>query len=308
MPKLSIIVPIYNVEKDLPKCIDSVLAQTFEEFELILINDGSPDKCAEIMEQYAKIDKRIITVHQENMGVSAARNAGLRIATGQYVGFIDPDGWIRPSMYQTMITVAEEFSLDIVCCNWCENEIEHECSIKQFTIFDSETFYIHMFDIPKTYSDCVWNKLYRKDFIGTREFTKGIKQAEDYLFLCDIYNPNGKMGYIPECLYLGYDRPGSASNSGTWKRMQALEVRKNVVEKYKKISKRIYQAAVVECLDLAMRFKSNMINEKETEEHIRYVEVFISDFIKKNAKAIIFSTAIYWKTKLVYLVKALKKW
>ena len=91
MPKLSIIVPIYNVEADLPKCIESILAQNYKDFELILINDGSPDNCMQIIEQYKQKDPRIISIHQKNKGVSAARNAGLSIATGEYIGFIDAD-------------------------------------------------------------------------------------------------------------------------------------------------------------------------------------------------------------------------
>ena len=91
MPKISIIVPVYNTEKYLPRCIDSILNQTFKDFELILINDGSTDLSAEIIEDYARMDKRIKTLHIENSGQGAARNRGLDIATGDYIGFVDSD-------------------------------------------------------------------------------------------------------------------------------------------------------------------------------------------------------------------------
>ena len=100
---LSIIVPIYNVEEFLPRCLDSILVQTFTDFELILIDDGSPDRCGKIIDEYAKVDSRIVVVHQENRGVSAARNEGLRIAQGRYIGFVDPDDWIEPNMYETLL-------------------------------------------------------------------------------------------------------------------------------------------------------------------------------------------------------------
>ena len=104
---LSVIVPIYNVEKYLPKCIDSILAQNYSEIEVILVDDGSPDGCPEICDNYAEKDKRIVVIHQKNLGVSAARNAGLKAAHGEYIGFVDPDDWISPSMYQEMITALD---------------------------------------------------------------------------------------------------------------------------------------------------------------------------------------------------------
>lgn len=97
---ISIIVPIYKVEKFLPKCIESILNQTYSDFELILVDDGSPDKCPEICDEYAAKDQRIIVIHQKNSGVSAARNAGLKRAKGQYIGFVDPDDFVAPDMYE----------------------------------------------------------------------------------------------------------------------------------------------------------------------------------------------------------------
>ena len=116
MPELSVIVPVYKVEKYLSKCIDSILAQTFTDFELILIDDGSPDRCGEICDEYAAKDSRIIVIHQQNKGVSAARNAGLEIAKGKYIGFVDSDDWIEPEMYQILIATANETASELVIC------------------------------------------------------------------------------------------------------------------------------------------------------------------------------------------------
>ena len=91
--ELSIIVPIYNVERWLKRCLDSILTQTFNNFELILVDDGSPDKCSEIIEKYIRKDKRVVAIYQNNRGVSAARNAGLKIAQGEFIAFVDPDDW-----------------------------------------------------------------------------------------------------------------------------------------------------------------------------------------------------------------------
>lgn len=104
-PKISIIVPVYEVEPYIHKCVDSILAQTFTDFELILVDDGSPDNCGEICDEYEENDSRIRVIHKENGGPSSARNAGLNIAKGDYIGFVDSDDWIETDMYEMLICV-----------------------------------------------------------------------------------------------------------------------------------------------------------------------------------------------------------
>lgn len=113
-PKISIIVPIYNVENYLEKCIDSIVAQSFKDFELILVNDGSTDQSGEICEKYAEKDNRITVIHQENKGVSAARNTGINRAKGEYIGFVDPDDDIEPDMYKELYEQAHINNADMV--------------------------------------------------------------------------------------------------------------------------------------------------------------------------------------------------
>lgn len=123
MPQLSIIIPVYNVEQYLQRCINSILNQTFTDFEAIFINDGSPDNCGKILDEYAEKDNRIVVIHQDNQGVSAARNAGIRIAQGVYLGFVDPDDFIESTMYEKMIDLMVTNNSDIVCCRF-KNLIE----------------------------------------------------------------------------------------------------------------------------------------------------------------------------------------
>ena len=99
MPKISVIVPVYNTEKYLHRCVDSILAQTFTDFELLLVNDGSPDKSGEICDEYAQKDTRVRVFHKENGGVSSARNLGLENAQGKWITYVDGDDWIEPTMY-----------------------------------------------------------------------------------------------------------------------------------------------------------------------------------------------------------------
>lgn len=102
MPTISVIVPVYNVEPYLRQCVDSILGQTFRDFELILVDDGSPDGCPAICDEYAKMDSRVKVIHKENGGLSSARNAGLDVAKGKYIAFVDSDDWIHPEMSETM--------------------------------------------------------------------------------------------------------------------------------------------------------------------------------------------------------------
>ena len=102
MPEISIIVPVYKVEAYLQTCIDSILAQTFQDFELILVDDGSPDNCPVICDEAARKDPRVRVLHQQNAGISAARNAGLKIAQGNWLGFVDSDDFVAPEFYETL--------------------------------------------------------------------------------------------------------------------------------------------------------------------------------------------------------------
>ena len=117
MPKLSIIVPVYKAEKHLSRCVNSILNQTFNDLELILVDDGSPDKCPELCDQFAQQDARVRVIHKENGGVSTARNAGLAAVCGMYIAFVDSDDWLEPDMYEKMMAVADQYDCDVVMCD-----------------------------------------------------------------------------------------------------------------------------------------------------------------------------------------------
>ena len=117
MPRLSIIVPVYKVEKYIHKCVDSILNQTFTDFELILVDDGSPDNCGRICDEYAEKDSRVRVIHKENGGLSDARNYGIDAAEGSILGFVDSDDMIDNDMYDQMIRFLDNNELDIVCCD-----------------------------------------------------------------------------------------------------------------------------------------------------------------------------------------------
>jgi glycosyltransferase involved in cell wall biosynthesis len=126
LPKISVIIPVYNVEKYLHRCVDSVLNQTIQDFEIILINDGSTDHSGQICNDFAQKDKRITVIHKKNARVAAARNDGIRSAKGKYVSFIDSDDWIEPEMFQEMLNKAEELNLDFIMCDYKKKSDEYE--------------------------------------------------------------------------------------------------------------------------------------------------------------------------------------
>jgi glycosyltransferase involved in cell wall biosynthesis len=145
IPKLSIIVPIYNVEQFIERCVKSILDQTFMDFELILVNDGSKDNCPVICDNYAKKDSRIIVIHKKNEGLVSARKAGLGIANGDYIGYVDSDDWIDPRMFERMYAAAIEYGVDIVSCDFYISSIDGDIPCR----LNTRTGYYSKLDLEK---------------------------------------------------------------------------------------------------------------------------------------------------------------
>jgi glycosyltransferase involved in cell wall biosynthesis len=213
MPTISIIVPIYNVDKYLSKCIESILVQTYTDFELILINDGSEDNCRRICEEYAGIDKRIKVIHKENGGVSSARNRGIKIATGEFLAFVDPDDTIEPNMYEVLIHTADEYKADVVVCPYKTiNLIKGSSSISRvwknvhcsLNKRDIENDLLPLIIIDKTYSlVSSVNKLYRKQIFDTFDifFNESINFGEDERLNIKLLTLINNLVFIKEPLY-----------------------------------------------------------------------------------------------------------
>lgn len=217
MPELSIIVPVYKVEKYLPKCIDSILAQTFRDYELILIDDGSPDNCGTICDEYAAKDDRIIVIHQKNQGVSAARNAGLDIARGTYLGFVDSDDWIEPEMYETMISTAKEKQVDVVICGinyYEENGTYIRSGLTGEDTYQGEQMLISLYGMPNPLGGGCCNKVIKSAIVSECRFRVDIAMAEDWLFLFDCFHYCQNGIKLPKALYNVCERTDSATRCG----------------------------------------------------------------------------------------------
>lgn len=204
--KISIIVPIYNVEKYISKCIDSIINQTYRDLEIILVDDGSPDKCGIICDKYASFDKRIIVIHKQNGGLSSARNAGLDVATGSYVGFVDSDDWIESTMYEEMISMFDNDGVDLVECGInliSDRSIKLYEAGKNEIISGHDALFMHLDllkrgdqTMPRT---AVWSKLFRKDFWNDRRFPNG-KIHEDYMLTVEALYYANKVALVKKGL------------------------------------------------------------------------------------------------------------
>lgn len=206
-PKISIIVPIYKVEQYLSRCIDSILNQTFQEFELILVNDGSPDNCGQICETYALKDERIKVIHKENGGLSDARNAGLDICSGEYIGFIDSDDFIHPRMYERLYNVLRKSEALIAQCDfqYFKNieEISKNAVTNEFKIYDYKEAIAGLIDNHLLVAN-VWNKLYHKSLFGNIRFPKGKIHEDEYVTYKLFYYAK-KIARVEDKLYFYYN-------------------------------------------------------------------------------------------------------
>lgn len=186
---ISIIVPVYNAEKYLINTVDSILAQTYKEFELILVDDGSKDSSLKLCNAILKKDERVIVLHQENQGASAARNAGIKIAKGKYICFIDSDDYIEKDMLECLITNAENYNVDISCCGLVQVALDGE--IKNHYCHGEKKYFTDMkelmgnFFINPVYKEILYgpyNKIIRREILQEVKFNKKYIVAEDLLF------------------------------------------------------------------------------------------------------------------------------
>ena len=226
--KISIIVPIYNVENYLDKCIKSIINQSFKNLEIILVDDGSPDNCPAICDEWAKKDNRIKVIHKENGGLSDARNAGLAVATGEYIAFVDSDDYIEADIYKKLLSVALNNKCDIVSCKL---RMVYENDKNFVTKDDSEDIIIYSTEdamsalIDDKIRQVVWNKLYKADIIKNIPFDVG-KHHEDEFW---SYKAIGNATKIATIDYTGYNylqRSGSIMGNGySLKRLDAVEAK-----------------------------------------------------------------------------------
>ena len=226
-PLISIIVPIYNVELYLRRCLDSVLNQTYTNLEIILVDDGSPDGCPQICDEYAVKDKRIIVIHKENGGLSAARNAGLDICKGEYISFIDSDDWVSEKYIETLFNISTKENADIAIGEYIStsgNILKEQNSIFIKT-FSSKEALFRLFSKNNTTYTISCAKLYKRELFSSLRFPIGKYHEDEFTTYILFYNSK-KIAYTSEILYYYYQRAGSiVSTRHPWDVLEFLEQR-----------------------------------------------------------------------------------
>lgn len=270
-PFISVIVPIYNVEKYLHKCIDSILNQTLKNIEIILVNDGSTDNCGKIIDEYAKKDERIIVIHKENEGQSSARNKGLDIARGEYIGFVDSDDWLHHDMYENLYNAINESNADLCICG---REAYSEDGILGYQIkLENELIDLNEYDIREYISSklfykhtvVVWNKIYKKEVIKNNNIRfedVSYVGSEDALFNYQYLLIAKKIKSIDKIGYSQLSRNGSTAT--TYKSGYMLRTA-NMIEcmyNYSKQVDKLYIYNNVSMLFLLFFYQWNISNIK----------------------------------------------
>ena len=215
---ISVIVPVYNVEKYLDNCVESIVNQTYKDLEIILVDDGSPDNCPAMCDEWAQKDSRIKVIHKENGGVSSARNIGLDNVTGEYIGFVDSDDYLKSNMYELLIENLTATNSDISVCSTFL--VDENNNIKADNIFESQV--LNQEEAVKFLSykmnNSLWNKLFKKDMFKGCRFDEGHTFGEDHLILLQVLKNVNRVSFISDSLYYYVQRSNSTTGSKFSKR------------------------------------------------------------------------------------------
>lgn len=235
--KISVIIPIYKVEEYLNRCIESVVNQTYQNLEIILVDDGSPDNCPKMCDEWAEEDGRIKVIHKENGGLSDARNAGIQVMTGDYVFFVDSDDWIHKDTLRILKKYEEKYDSDIVECKALVTSGEAEDDALEVNSLET-----HMYDTAEAMAallrdyplrQTVWNKLYKRNVVEGVLFEKG-KYHEDEFWTYQVFDRAKKILYADAELYYYFQRSDSIMGQAfSIKRLDAVEGRYRRLEMFR---------------------------------------------------------------------------
>ena len=304
MPKISVIVPVYRVEKYLGRCVNSLLGQTLSDIEIILVDDGSPDGCPALCDEFAKKDGRIKVLHKENEGLGLARNSGMSLAIGEYIAFVDSDDYVKSEMYRTLYEAAQRENADIAMCGLCciggimsakENDVQNINCFDGYTVFDGkEGIDRLMLDIsgalPKEDQDSRYGfssvkNIYRKEVLEKnkiRFLSEKEVMSEDVFFLLDFLDKCECAVGVPGAFYC-YCRNGqSLSKSYRSDRFEKcrliIDGINGVLSKrmdesvYKIYTDRLFQAyARAACMQEIQFAPSNGIDKKELDRRLKAI-------------------------------------
>lgn len=290
LKKISVILPIYNTKEELKKCLSSICNQTYNNLEIICIDDGSTDGSENVLDEFAGKDSRIIAIHQVNGGESNARNVGLRKATGEYIAFCDCDDWIDSNMYQVLIEAMEKDNLDMVASGWYKEvnekgtwkteEIKNKLSVSSDIFSRDELLkYIYMRDSYRGFA-YMWNKLYKRELLYNVNgalilFDENLKLGGDVVYLAEAALNVKKAKYINRAFYHYNQRENSGCHT------EDLERFRDWLKAYEYILNRFQEEKISkEILDYVKRFmvyhSSNAVEIAYAQNNRNALEIFQS--------------------------------
>lgn len=315
---ISVIVPVYQVERYLARCVESLIHQSCRELEVLLVDDGSPDRCGEICDQNAVLDSRIVVVHQKNAGASAARNAGLKIGRGEYIGFCDPDDWTAPEMYDELLRAMEDKRAELAVCgyNYYDEDDRVDAARRyeerETELLDRKTTVDRLADMPPSIRHVVWNKLFRRSLLRDIWFDERRKASEDLAFLEEYLPRVNTTAVVHKPLYQNLVRSSSATHGGL--STQSLWLSFSVHEKMYHMAAEQYpelkNRAMAYLLDV-LTLKYNMARRRTMAEPERAQRRVQKGYLSKMRRTIrryalrggLTNPEIYWKTRIAYIIQ-----
>lgn len=324
IPKVSVVIPVYKVEPYLHRCVDSVLAQTLTDLEIILVDDGSPDHCPEICDEYAQKDKRIRVIHKANGGLASARNAGMRIAQGAYLFFLDSDDWLESDGLESLYAVAMKYQVDFVRyrairTGWPGMEENAPCQVEDVRelsegLYDKERMLREVY--PRllvtrqlTMGAIVgaWGSLYDRAFLkdNTLWFDESIRFSEDLIFSAKVVRAAKRFYFVDEPgVYHYFYNPKSISKSfraGRWESCKQIIALCDDAfaddESYDFSDQLLYVRWF--CIMLALGERRYL---SDTSERKRYCKAILDDEVVRQTQLGLNSVDVSWKLKMMMVM------
>ena len=272
---ISVIVPVYNVDKYLDRCVKSIVDQSYSNLEIILVDDGSTDSSSTLCDQWKNIDDRIVVVHKQNGGLSSARNAGIDIATGKYFIFIDSDDFVHHEMFNILLNAMLKNQSDMVFCDFQmfsdDKEISFDSIIDniKYDNFKSIDLINRWYDSKEVLYTVSWNKIYRRELFDSIRYPNG-KLHEDEFTTYKLVLKSKNVTFVNEKLYFYYQRNSSITGQLSEKRLDVLDAYKERINYSNAISNTFFINSCIAYLDLIINYyyKFNMQNNKKVSKYL----------------------------------------
>lgn len=311
MPKISIIVPVYKVEQYLRQCADSLMKQTFRNIEIIFVDDGSPDNCGHLCDALAEQDIRIRVIHQDNQGLSCARNAGVDVATGDYVCFVDSDDMVAPDYCQRLLELLDGTTYDFSCCGVCrfkDGELPKPSSRDEE--FNTTNCGYLQAQFKRKTEFGVWNKLFRKNFVKHVHFAPG-KIHEDVIFSADLLNnlSHGAICTTKELYFYRQRESGIVSTQSKRCSPDRIYAGEYLLQAVRKTAPELTKMALQYAIEYPWMFIDPIYVQRsfhQNRDFLKAIQKFLGDNIEEYKHYGIFSTiqmnrmSLFSKSKFMY--------